>query len=368
MGANGQIGVGIIGCGDGGRSNARALQGIKEARIIGFCDLDGDRLAAAMQEFGGSGYSELAAMLDNKDVELVVVATPDDQHFAPVRVALEAGRHVFLEKPVATTSSDLLKIGQLAKKHPGKLWFSEKYSFTHLIEAALAHRDELGEFMIGFTSYIMWRCGRIMGPDGWRVNSSDYSPIAGALSHNFMTAFLFSGSQINAVYAGGGVLTYDRLEANGGFDTASGEIEFVNGRRLQWNVCLAIEGSDGAFAHRTVSHLFQFRHGALVSAPRADGDRLVVNGRIVPVPHEPFVEPWGQPDAEERLQQAWGEYNIGVLYRRMHEDIFAAITTGRQPRHNIWQGIDAAAVCIRAFESAKQGGKWFYRGEAPVLF
>ncbi|MDP3727501.1 MAG: Gfo/Idh/MocA family oxidoreductase, partial [bacterium] len=76
------IGVGIIGCGDGGRSNARGLQGIKEARIVAFCDPNEERLAAAVQEFDSVGYHDFTAMLDAPNVDLVVVATPDDQHLA----------------------------------------------------------------------------------------------------------------------------------------------------------------------------------------------------------------------------------------------------------------------------------------------
>lgn len=361
-----RIRVGIIGCGDGGQSNARGLQGTKGVEIVAFCDLNEERLVSAVQKFRGIGYKDFAAMLDDPDIGLVVVATPDDQHLAPVKAALEAGKHVFLEKPVATTFADLWEIGKLAEKHPGMILFQEKYSFARPIEAALAHREALGEFLAGATNYFMWRCGRIMGPDGWRVNSPNYNPIAGGLGHNFMTMRLFVGSRIRAVCGKGGVLTYDRLKANGGFDTASGEIEFENGRRLQWGVCLAIEGDGGMFAHRTVHHLFQFRDGALAYGPRADGDRLIVNGRVVPFPHEPFVEPWGEADAEERLRQAWGEYNTD-LYRRMHEDNIASLLTGREPRHNIWQGIDAAAVSIRALESAKQGGKWLPLAEGVSL-
>ncbi len=346
MGANDQIGVGIIGCGDGGTSNARALQGIKEAQIVGFCDVNGGRLAVALEEFGGNGYLELAAMLDNPNVELVVVATPDDQHLAPVKAALEAGKHVFLEKPVATTRSDLAAIRDLVRQYPGKLWFGEKYSRAYPIEAAIVRRDALGPFMWGSTLYAMWRCGRIMGDGKWRTETA-YNPCAGGLSHNFMTALLFTGAPIRSIRATGQVLTYHKyLDYYEGYDTMEGTLEFENGRRLSWVICLSVQGDGSPLAHRTISHTFQFEHGALAYGPTPDGDRLIVGGKSISFLPEPPLE-------------EWPAYNIGTLYRGMHADIFAAIRGEREPRHTIEQGINVAAACALAFKSAHQDGRWW---------
>ena len=346
MGANGQIGVGIIGCGDGGTSNARALQGSREARIVGFCDVNGDRLTAAVREFGGNGYSELAAMLDDPNVELVVVATPDDQHLAPVGMALKAGKHVFLEKPVATTVDDLAGILKFTERFPGRLHFGEKYSHARPVEAALVHREALGPFMWGSTLYSMWRCDRIMGGGKWRTESA-YNPCAGGLSHNFMSALLFVDSPIRRIRATGRVLTYHRnLDDHGGYDTMEGTLEFFDGGLLSWVICLAVQGDDSPLAHRTISHTFQFERGALAYGPAPECDRLIVDGKTMPFSPEPPLE-------------EWPAYNIGTLYRGMHADIFAAIRGEREPRHTIEQGINVAAACALAFKSAHQDGRWW---------
>lgn len=342
-----ELGIGIIGCGDEGLSNGRALREVKGVKVVALCDPAEGWHGRARSELGWGIdlFSDCADLVAKYSVDIVIVATPDDQHLKPAQAALKAGKHVFVEKPVATTLEDLRAFGVLARLYPGKLWFGEKYSFARPVEEALKHREALGEFLWGNTLYTMWDCGRIMGGGKWRTECA-YNPCAGGLSHNFMTALLFSGAPIVRVRATGQVITYhENLDRYGGYDFMEGALAFINGRCLSWTVCLAIEGPDSPFGHRTVSHTFQFKHGALVYGLEPDGDRLVVKGK----------REWFTPEPTE---EHWPGYNIKGLYARMWEGLIAAVRDGVKPRHSIEQGINVAAACARAFESAKQGGTW----------
>lgn len=361
MGANGQIGIGIVGCGDGGMSNLRSLKQIPGVRITAVCDLSNDRILAAAGEVGrpqADVYQEYPYLIDDPGVELVVVATPDDQHLAPARAALEAGKHVFVEKPVATTLDDLVAFRELAEKFKNKLLFGEKYSWAHPVQAAWAQYrvGDLGEYMTGETLYTMWNCGRIMGGGKWRTESA-YNPAAGGLSHNFMIACLFGG-RITRISAWGDVLTYRELEKYGGFDTMGGCLELHTGRRLNWLVCLAIEGPSSPFAYRTVTHTFQFRKGALVYGPAPESDRLIADGALVNLRVEPTSEFWPLGPDPTRDPRMWLNYNLNTLYGNMWRNLLASIRGEEEPLHTIEQGINVAAACALAFESAKQGGRW----------
>lgn len=353
------IKVGIIGFGDGGQSNAKALLKNDEIRVIAICDIDHGKWPVAWEMFfDASRYFRAADrdytyMINKDDIDLVIVATPDPEHFRPAAYALNKGKFVFVEKPVATNLGVLKAFNELVKEFPRKILFSEKYSFAYPVQAALAMRDELGEFMAGSTLYTMWKCDRIMGNGQWRTEHA-YNPCAGGLSHNFMTAILFTDSPIARVRATGQILTYhENLDTHGGFDTMEGTLEFKNGKRLQWLVCLAIQGEDSPFAHRTVTHTLQFEHGSLVYGPTPESDRLIVNGQSIPFQKEPqLIDPI---DKERNL---WAEYNIGVLYKSMHEDLLKTIREGKQPLHNIHHGINVAASCVLAFDSAKADGRW----------
>lgn len=111
------------------------------------------------------------------------------------------------------------------------------------------------------TSYTMSNCDRIMGDGKWRTESP-CNPCSGGLSHNFMVARLFANSPISRIFATGEVATYRELD-NRGYDTMQGLLEFSSGASLLWRVCLAVQGAVSPFAHRTVSHCFQFRSGSL---------------------------------------------------------------------------------------------------------
>jgi predicted dehydrogenase len=187
----------------------------------------------------------------------------------------------------------------------------------------------------------MSSCDRIMGGGKWRTEQA-YNPCAGGLSHNFMTALLFSGSPIARVRATGRVLAYKELEAHGGYDTMEGTLEFANGRQLSWNVCLATTKEVSPFRHRTVSHTLQFEHGSLTYGP--SGDQLNLSGVI-----------HGATEPEARH---WRDYNI-QMYRLMHRDLLASIgDENHTPRHTIEHGLNVAWACLLAFESAKLEGHW----------
>lgn len=338
--------IGIVGLGDGGCCNLTSLTALG-AEVVAICDRNKGILNEVKNEVGGvaSAYLDVQELFSRRDMEFVVVATPDDQHLEPVQKALEAGNRVFIEKPVATSRNDLEQFEELAQKYPQQILFSEKYTFAHPVQTALAHRAELGKFLWGTTLYSMWRCDRIMGGGKWRTECA-YNPCAGGLSHNFMTSLLFVGSPIVRVRATGRVLTYhENLDCFGGYDTMEGTLEFFGGQQLNWLVCLAVKGSDSPLRHRTVAHTFQFEKGSLAYGPTPQSDQLIINGQNVTIIPE--------PDAEK-----WGDYNLGVLYSKMHRDLLTSITTGKKALHDVSQGINVAYACCLAFESAKQGGEW----------
>ena len=109
-----EIGVGIIGFGLGGRVfHAPFVSAVSGLRLAAIMQRTGDQAAKAFPA------AEIArsfdALLANRVVELVVVTTPNATHFALAKQALEAGKHVVIDKPFTATSEEALQLGQLAK-------------------------------------------------------------------------------------------------------------------------------------------------------------------------------------------------------------------------------------------------------------
>ncbi|MDZ4299863.1 MAG: Gfo/Idh/MocA family oxidoreductase [Candidatus Sungbacteria bacterium] len=348
-------GVGIIGCGDGGMSNYHGLvaAGI---RTVAFYD-NHEKVRNVLEFEGWRGVricKAEAELLAHPDVDVVVIATPDGEHLAPARRVLEAGKYVFIEKPLATSSMDIAAFRDLIRRYPKKMLFSEKYSFAYPVQAALGEweRERLGQFLTGSTSYMMTNCDRIMGDGKWRTESA-YNPVAGGLSHNFMTALLFARARITRVWAVGQVLAYPELKKYGGYDTMHGVLEFDTGRQLMWSVCLAVTGQHGMYAHRTVAHALQFENGSLVYGPDSSGDRLVVSGLNLRFQREPD---YGGD---------WSSYNA-YLYKRMWLDILASLDNS-QSLHTIEQGLNVAYACHAAYQSARRDGRWMMVNETELL-
>ena len=97
-----KITVGLIGCGGRGPGVAGGVRSDKNAEIAYVCDPDRSRLAGAAKSFGVKpqrAVTDLRKMLDDKSVDAVIVATPDHWHAPASILALEAGKHVYVEKP-----------------------------------------------------------------------------------------------------------------------------------------------------------------------------------------------------------------------------------------------------------------------------
>jgi scyllo-inositol 2-dehydrogenase (NADP+) len=109
-----EIGVGVIGFGLGGRvfhaPFVNALNGLRLAAIL---QRTGD--AAAKAYPATKIVRSLDELFADNSIELVVVSTPNETHFAMAKQCLEAGKHVVIDKPFAATSEEALALGQLAK-------------------------------------------------------------------------------------------------------------------------------------------------------------------------------------------------------------------------------------------------------------
>lgn len=119
---NSPIGIGIIGAGFMGMLHARAFSQLADARVVAASD---PALKAAPTLPGRhqplAFYPEYNTLLERDDVQAVVVATPEYDHREIVVQAAAAGKHVLLEKPIATTLEDADAIIAAANKHQIKL-------------------------------------------------------------------------------------------------------------------------------------------------------------------------------------------------------------------------------------------------------
>jgi predicted dehydrogenase len=108
LGANDRINFGLIGLGNMGTGHLRSLTKRSEAdniRCLAVSDVYQKRLTRAREIMGGGdGYLDYRRLIDRKDIDAVLIATPDHWHAKLAIEAMEAGKHVYLEKPMTLWS------------------------------------------------------------------------------------------------------------------------------------------------------------------------------------------------------------------------------------------------------------------------
>jgi predicted dehydrogenase len=122
--ANSAVRVGLVGCGRRGSTHANNINRFTTARITALADLFPDQLEAAKKRFPDAsqtfvGPHACREMAESKDVDAVVIATPAYFHTEHLRTVVEAGKHVYVEKPVAVDVAGTKRVLEIAKRAEG---------------------------------------------------------------------------------------------------------------------------------------------------------------------------------------------------------------------------------------------------------
>lgn len=173
--ANNTIRVGIIGCGRVARIHVERLRHVPGAEIAGCADTDG-QAAASLAATLGSGvpsYAEPKDLLTRGDLDAVAIFTPHRMHYRLAMDALQAGCHVFIEKPLSTNSQEAHDIVKLARGRGRKVAVGHQY---RLRPSLIAARDQLATGAIGklrMVTAIMarpWLAAHSGPADAWRLD------------------------------------------------------------------------------------------------------------------------------------------------------------------------------------------------------
>jgi predicted dehydrogenase len=132
------LAVALIGCGGHGRKLAKRLAGDSRVRLSAVCDPDSNRTAALAASLAKGGHprpaerADLRSLLDDPSIDAVAIATPHHWHALAAVWALQAGKHVYLEKPAThslaegstlidawRTSGLVVEVGTQRRSHPG---------------------------------------------------------------------------------------------------------------------------------------------------------------------------------------------------------------------------------------------------------
>ena len=176
------IKIGIIGCGAIANSkHMPALSKVADAEMVAFCDLVSERAEKAAKEYGTSDakvYTDYKELLKDPTIDVVHVCTPNRSHSFISVDALDAGKNVMCEKPMAINSAEAQKMLDAAKRSGKKLSIGYQNRFR---DDSLYLKEEAEDGTFGDIYYAKATAIRRRGVPNWGVFLDEYEQGGGPL-------------------------------------------------------------------------------------------------------------------------------------------------------------------------------------------
>ena len=224
-----KVKIGVIGAGIMGEQYARIYSVHPHAEVIAICNRGRQRLDAVGDKYGiATRYTDYNDLLNDKSVDAVCVATPDFAHYAPVKAALEAGKHVLCEKPFTTELAEADELLALSRSRPAQtlqVAFNHRWLSSYYHGFASIRRGDIGRPVAGYArkNDTIWVSTEMID---W---AADTTPIHFLGAHDIDLMRWFFGSEPTEVHAYGakgvlaerGIDTYDLVQAQVKFESGA---------------------------------------------------------------------------------------------------------------------------------------------------
>ena len=345
---------GILGCGVIGPHHARAISGLEDAELVAVADVVprlADKLAG---DYGCSSYYGLGPMLSGTELDAVCVCTPSGMHAGDAIAALEAGKHVVIEKPVDVTLEAVDRLLGVQRAAGRKVAVVSQHRFD---AATLAvHRavstQRFGRLTTGSAEVRWWRSQSYYDSGGWRGTweLDGGGVLINQAIHSIDLLQWLMGTVVE-VTAFTGLLAHERIEVE---DTAVAILKFESG--ALGTLVATTAAYPGLTARIAV-------HGDKGSAV-IDDDELVYF-HAAGVGQETDSYGGGENHSERVMEQYGGgprgpgagadPGSLSMAHRDQIADFVEAVKDDREPSVNIEEGRKPLAIIAGIYESARTG-------------
>ena len=214
------INFAIIGMGIRGKLFARIISQHKDTKLVAVCDISEKVLEDTSKKYRVKGYKDIKNLLNKEKLDAVYVATPDYAHKEPVILAAERGLHLLIEKPLATSKVDCLKMKEAIEKAGVKslVAFNNRWNANFIRAKEAVDAGELGKII----SMNVRAVDTLYVPTKMLNWAGKTTPAWFLLSHALDLALWLTGKKAQSVYAKGikgkltgmGIDTYDHMHVN----------------------------------------------------------------------------------------------------------------------------------------------------------
>ena len=220
---------GIIGSGFMGRTHAEAIRRTNNGELVAVTG--GSRAPALASDYQAIHETELVALLERDDIDAVVITTPHSRHFEETMLALEAGKHVLVEKPMATRSDHCDQMISLSKAKGLALGigYHQRFRLNNYSARDLILKGEIGTVTTVQISMPMFagamKSGGFGGDWGWWNDPKSLGHIFNSAPHSIDLMRWFMNTEVRTVTSFSKTLIPD-IEVE---DTSIALLEFTNG-------------------------------------------------------------------------------------------------------------------------------------------
>ena len=211
------VGIGVIGVGSWGKNHARVFSELEQANLVAIADRDNEKAKNFAKKFGAHHYSEVDELLRQEEVDAVTICTPTVTHADLALQAIEAGKHLLVEKPIANTVRQTRKIVDATEKNELQLMVGFIERFNPGVQQA---KSEIEAGKIG--TLVSATARRV---SQWPERIGDIGVVKDTAIHDIdIMRYIFDQDPI-AVYAQIGNLRHKKFE-----DYAQIMLTFENGK------------------------------------------------------------------------------------------------------------------------------------------
>ncbi len=341
--------VALVGAGVIGTHHGLVLSQLADRlELVAVVDVAADRAEKLAAERGGRPFTSLAEALREEDVDIVVVCVPTGLHGEVAIEALDAGKHVIVEKPAETTVPKVDQIVKAQQKAGTVVTVISQHRFDPATETVLAavQRGELGRLTSGIASIDWWRGQSYYDSGDWRgtweLDGGGALMNQGVHTVDLLIAML--GRPVE-VFAYTGVLAHERIEVE---DVAVGVVRFESG------ALGVLHGSTAAYPGLSARVQVHGDRGSAV----IDNDHLVFfHG--TPAGEEPEERSMGttsvRAGADAGATAASNPTGLGDSHRLQYLNFLAALDGTEQLRVDLETNRQAVALINGVYESARTG-------------
>jgi predicted dehydrogenase len=337
----------VVGAGNIGVVHAKALSQLAEiAELVAVVDPDQTRAQKLADQYEIPFFTtDLADVLDRDDIHAVALCTPSGMHADGAVAALEAGKHVVIEKPLDVTLDAADRIIDAEKRTGKTVAVISQHRFDKSTEKVLAAvRDgHLGRITSAIASHAWWRGQTYYDSGEWRGTWAldGGGAIMNQTVHTINLMITIVGTPVE-VFAYTGCLAHERIEVE---DTAVAVVKFESGALGM------IHGTTAAYPGLDASlRVFGVKGSAVIS-----NDELVFIHENAGDAPEIAMSERGHNQISDDFRLDEGDVPLGRAHRRQLADFIEAVNSGRPPRVGTAEARTALAVILAMYESAATG-------------